>query len=66
MPFVPLAVMLLGVPRQDLHRLLGVSSGDKILYVGDHMYADILRYSQSLVELLAFLRLHSHVYVTST
>lgn len=28
---------------QDLHKMMGVSSGDKILYVGDHMYADILR-----------------------
>lgn len=28
---------------QDLHRLLGVSYGDKILYVGDQMFSDILR-----------------------
>jgi hypothetical protein len=27
----------------DLHRMLGVSYGDKILYVGDQMYSDILR-----------------------
>jgi hypothetical protein len=32
----------------DLHRMLGVSSGDKILYVGDHMYADILRSKRTL------------------
>ena len=41
---------------QDLHRLLQVSFGDKILYVGDHMYADILRYAHirdSRVELIA-------------
>jgi len=32
----------------DLHRMLDVSFGDKILYVGDHMYADILRSKRSL------------------
>jgi 5'-nucleotidase len=33
---------------QDLHRLLGVPHGDRILYVGDHIYADILRSVVSL------------------
>lgn len=33
---------------KDLHRLLAVTSGDRILYVGDHMYADILRSKRSL------------------
>jgi len=33
---------------QDLHKMLGISSGDKILYVGDHMYADILRSKRRL------------------
>jgi hypothetical protein len=33
---------------QDLQRLLGVSSGDKILYVGDHMYSDILKSKRKL------------------
>lgn len=28
---------------RDLHRLLGVQYGDKILYVADHMFNDILR-----------------------
>lgn len=28
---------------QDLHKMLNISFGDRILYVGDHMYADILR-----------------------
>lgn len=32
----------------DLHRMLAVSSGDKILYVGDHTYADILRSKRTL------------------
>ena len=32
----------------DLHRLLNVSYGDKVLYVGDHIYGDILRSKRSL------------------
>jgi hypothetical protein len=28
---------------QDLHHMLGVSFGDKILYVADQMFTDILR-----------------------
>lgn len=32
----------------DLHRMLGVQRGDNILYVGDHMYSDILRSKRSL------------------
>jgi len=28
---------------QDLHRMLGVKYGDKILYVANHMFNDILR-----------------------
>jgi hypothetical protein len=27
----------------DLHSMLGVSSGTEVLYVGDHIYGDILR-----------------------
>lgn len=33
---------------QDLHRMLHVSYGDRILYVGDHMYSDILRSKRTL------------------
>jgi 5'-nucleotidase len=33
---------------QDLHRMLKISSGDSILYVGDHMYSDILRSKRTL------------------
>lgn len=33
---------------QDLHNLLGVESGQRILYIGDHLYADILRSKRSL------------------
>lgn len=27
----------------DLHKMLGVSSGSQVLYVGDHIYSDLLR-----------------------
>jgi len=33
---------------EDLHTLLGVSSGEKILYVGDHMYSDIAKSKRTL------------------
>jgi HAD superfamily 5'-nucleotidase-like hydrolase len=33
---------------QHLHKLMGLSSGDRILYVGDHMYSDILRSKRTL------------------
>jgi hypothetical protein len=33
---------------KDLHKLLAVSAGDKILYVGDHMYSDILKSKRNL------------------
>jgi len=32
----------------DLHRMLDIDHGDKIMYVGDHMYSDILRSKRSL------------------
>jgi hypothetical protein len=38
----------------DLHRMLGVSYGDKILYVGDQMYSDILRCGFQACPLLLF------------
>ena len=27
---------------RDLHRILGVNSGDEVLYVGDHIFGDIV------------------------
>lgn len=33
---------------QDLHRMLQVSFGDRILYVGDHIFSDILRSKRTL------------------
>ncbi|KIY91284.1 hypothetical protein MNEG_16680 [Monoraphidium neglectum] len=32
----------------DLHKMLGVSSGTQCLYIGDHIYGDILRSKKSL------------------
>jgi HAD superfamily 5'-nucleotidase-like hydrolase len=32
----------------DLHKMMDVQRGDNILYVGDHMYSDILRSKRSL------------------
>lgn len=32
----------------DLHRMLGVQSGSEVLYVGDHIYGDILRSKKTL------------------
>jgi 5'-nucleotidase len=33
---------------KELHNLLSINSGDRVLYVGDHMYDDILRTRRSL------------------
>ena len=33
---------------QDLHQMLNIPSGEKVLFVGDHMFADILRSKRSL------------------
>ena len=41
-------IIVIGGNWKDLHRMLSISSGDKILYVGDHMYADILRSKRTL------------------
>lgn len=32
----------------DLHKFLGVSRGDEVLYVGDHIFGDILKSKKSL------------------
>eukprot|EP00877_Chromochloris_zofingiensis_P002493 jgi/Chrzof1/12244/Cz06g26250.t1 len=32
----------------DLHRMLGITAGSQVLYVGDHIYGDILRSKKSL------------------
>ena len=33
---------------QHLHKMLNIQSGDEILYVGDHLYADVLRSKRTL------------------
>jgi hypothetical protein len=37
-----------GGNAQLLHKLLQLKSGDRLLYVGDHVYADVLRSKRSL------------------
>ena len=37
-----------GGPFLDLHRMLGVANGAEVLYVGDHIYGDILRSKKTL------------------
>ncbi|KDD76457.1 5' nucleotidase, partial [Helicosporidium sp. ATCC 50920] len=37
-----------GGSYQDLHRLLGVTSGSQVLYAGDHIYGDVLRSKRDL------------------
>lgn len=32
----------------DLHRMLSVASGTELLYVGDHVYGDILKSKKTL------------------
>jgi len=42
------ALVFQGGNYTDLHRLLGVQSGAEVLYVGDHIYGDILRSKKTL------------------
>lgn len=28
---------------RDLHQMLGITYGDRVLYVGDHMFADVVK-----------------------
>ena len=37
-----------GGNAQQLHKLLQITSGDRLLYVGDHIYADVLRSKRTL------------------
>lgn len=37
-----------GGSYRHLHAMLGISSGNKVLYVGDHIYGDILRSKKTL------------------
>jgi hypothetical protein len=44
----PPAPVFQGGTVTDLHRVLGVASGAEVLYVGDHIYGDILRSKKTL------------------
>ncbi len=37
-----------GGSYRDLHRMLGVASGDQVLYVGDHIYGDIVKAKKAI------------------
>ena len=37
-----------GGNAQVLHRLLGLPSGDRLLYVGDHIFSDVVRSKRTL------------------
>lgn len=47
-PFGERASVFQGGNYVDLHKMLGVQSGSEVLYVGDHIYGDILRSKKSL------------------
>lgn len=46
--FLKIGKVFQGGNWQHLHKMLGVRSGDEILYVGDHLYSDVLRTKRTL------------------
>ena len=46
--FLAIGKVFQGGNWQHLHKMLGIRSGDEILYVGDHLYADVLRSKRTL------------------
>lgn len=46
--FLKIGKVFQGGNWQHLHKMLGIRSGDEILYVGDHLYADVLRSKRTL------------------
>ncbi len=46
--FLKIGKVFQGGNWQHLHKMLGIKSGDEILYVGDHLYADVLRSKRTL------------------
>jgi 5'-nucleotidase len=46
--FLKIGKIFQGGNWQHLHKLIGIKSGDEILYVGDHLYADVLRSKRTL------------------
>lgn len=46
--FLKIGNVFQGGNWQHLHKMLGIRSGDEILYVGDHLYSDVLRSKRTL------------------
>ena len=46
--FLKIGKVFQGGNWQHLHKMMGVRSGDEILYVGDHLYSDVLRSKRTL------------------
>jgi 5' nucleotidase family len=46
--FLKIGKIFQGGNWQHLHKMMGIKSGDEILYVGDHLYSDVLRSKRTL------------------
>mmetsp|Transcript_21126 Transcript_21126/g.21533 ORF Transcript_21126/g.21533 Transcript_21126/m.21533 type:complete len:239 (+) Transcript_21126:182-898(+) len=46
--FLKIGRVFQGGNWQHLHELMGIRSGDEVLYVGDHLYSDVLRSKRTL------------------
>jgi 5'-nucleotidase len=46
--FLEIGKIFQGGNWQHLHKMMGIKSGDEILYVGDHLYSDVLRSKRTL------------------
>jgi hypothetical protein len=46
--FLKMGKVFQGGNWQHLHKMLEINSGDEILYVGDHLYSDVLRSKRTL------------------
>ncbi|KAG7346317.1 HAD superfamily hydrolase [Nitzschia inconspicua] len=46
--FLKIGKIFQGGNWQHLHKMMGIRSGDEILYVGDHLYSDVLRSKRTL------------------
>ena len=46
--FLEIGNVFQGGNWQHLHKMMGIKSGDEVLYVGDHLYSDVLRSKRTL------------------
>jgi hypothetical protein len=46
--FLEMGKVFQGGNWQHLHKMMGIKSGDEVLYVGDHLYSDVLRSKRTL------------------